>query len=215
MQPPSVFATGLPGGVDELLLRMLAKAPRDRLGYADDVAAALERLGAAPVPAPVAPRSYTYRPSLAGRTTELEGFDKLLVRLGKGIGGAAVLIGESGAGKTRLAAEVATRASAMDIHVITCECEPIGDEVHGAPLHSLRPLLRAVADVWREASTARTLRLASALAAYEPSLAALAPPIDEHIDPVAVRFRVLAVLRDDLDELAREQRVLLVIDDLQ
>lgn len=214
-QPPSVFATGLPGGVDELVLRMLAKAPRDRLGYAHDVASALERLGAAPVAAPVVPRSYTYRPSLAGRTTEVEGFDKLLLRLGKGMGGAAVLIGESGAGKTRLAAEVATRASSMDIRVVTCECEPIGDEVHGAPLHSLRPLLRAVADVWREASTERTLRLASALAAFEPSLAELAPPVDDYIDPVTMRFRVLAVLRDVLVELAREERVLLVIDDLQ
>ncbi len=214
-QPPSAFATGLPRGTDELLLRMLAKAPRDRLGYARDVASALERLGAAPVAAPVVPRSYTYRPSLAGRTAELEGLDRLLLRLAKGLGGAAVLIGESGAGKTRLAAEAATRASAMEIRVITCECEPVGDEVHGAPLHSLRPLLRAIADVWREGANERTLRAASVLAAYEPSLAELAPPLDEHIDPVTMRFRVLAVLRDVLVELAREERVLLVIDDLQ
>ncbi|MBV8761878.1 MAG: protein kinase [Deltaproteobacteria bacterium] len=214
-QPPSTFADGLPRGVDDLLLRMLAKAPRDRLGYARDVATALERLGAAPVTAPVVPRSYTYRPSLAGRTTELEGLDKLLLRLGKGLGGAVALIGESGAGKTRLAAEVATRASAMDIRVITCECEPVGDEVHGAPLHSLRPLLRAIADVWREGASERALRGASVLAAYEPSLAELVPPLDEHIDPVTMRFRVLAVLRDVLVELAREERVLLVIDDLQ
>ncbi|HSN30812.1 MAG TPA: protein kinase, partial [Kofleriaceae bacterium] len=214
-QPPSTFATGLPRGTDELVLRMLAKAPRDRLGYARDVAAGLERLGAAPVAAPVVPRSYTYRPSLAGRTTELEGIDRLLLRLGKGLGGAAVLIGESGAGKTRLAAEAATRASAMEMRVITCECEPVGDEVHGAPLHSLRPLLRAIAEVWREGATERTLRAASVLAAFEPSLAELAPPLDEHIDPVTMRFRVLAVLRDVLVELAREDRVVLVIDDLQ
>jgi len=214
--PPSAHATGLSRGIDDLVLRMLAKAPRHRLGYARDVAAALERLGAQPAPTPViVPRSYTYRPSLAGRTAELEGLEKLLGRLAKGFGGCAVLVGESGAGKTRLAAEVATRASANDIRVITCECEPVGEEVHGAPLHSLRPLLRAVADIWRESPTEKQVRAASVLATYEPALAEIGPPITGHIDPIAMRFRVLAVLRDVIVELAREERLLLVIDDLQ
>lgn len=218
--PPTELATGLPTGTDELMVRLLAKRPRDRLGYARDVAAALERLGAAPVATVIAPRSYTYRPSLAGRTAELEGLDKLLVKLGKGFGGCAVLVGESGAGKTRLAAEVATRAQPMDIRVITCECEPLGvDEVHGVPLHSLRPLLRALAETWREAllpeKRDRLARMASVLAPYEASLAEISPAATDHIDPVAMRFRVLAVLRDAVVELARDERLLLVIDDLQ
>jgi tetratricopeptide (TPR) repeat protein len=209
----------LPPELDTLVLRLLAKLPRDRLGYARDVAAALERLGAAPATVPlVVPRSYTYRPSLAGRTAELEGLDKLLVRLGKGFGGAAVLVGESGAGKTRLAAEVATRAQPMDIRVIVCECEPIGGDDVRAPLHALRPLLRAIADIWRESppeDADRARRAAAVLAPFEPALAELAPAPAEHIDPIAQRFRVLAVLRDVVVELARDNRLLLVIDDLQ
>jgi serine/threonine protein kinase/tetratricopeptide (TPR) repeat protein len=214
-EPPSAYVPGLAPAIDELLLRMLAKQPRDRLGYARDVATALERLGAPPIATPVAPRSYTYRPSLAGRATELDRLEDHLRRLHKGQGGACVLVGESGAGKTRLAAEVATRARANNLRVITCECEPVGDEVHGAPLSSLRPMLRAIADVWREDGLDRAPRIASVLAPFEPALAALAAPTTEHIDPIAMRFRVLSLLRDIVVELASDEPLLLVIDDLQ
>jgi tetratricopeptide (TPR) repeat protein len=168
------------------------------------------------------PRSYTYRPCLAGRTDMIGALDSFLLRLASGTGGCAVLIGESGVGKTRLAAEIATRAQAHEVRVITCESEPIsasGDELRGAPLHPLRPLLRAVADLCRDGGAQETARLlgpsGAVLAPYEPALAGLAQPITEHIDPIAVRFRVLAVLRDVLVELARGERLLIVIDDLQ
>ena len=223
--PPSVIAPEVPPGFDELVARLLAKAPRDRIGYAQDVAAALERLGAprsrAPELAP-APRAYTYRPSLAGRTGMVHAFDRLLERLADGVGGSGVLIGESGAGKTRLAAEVATRANEHDLRVITGECEPISaarDVLRGAPLHPLRPLLRAVADRCRDGGAAETERLlgrsGGVLAVYEPALASLVPPPGDHVDPVAMRFRVLAAMRDVIVELARGERLVLVIDDLQ
>ncbi|NVB80784.1 MAG: protein kinase [Kofleriaceae bacterium] len=220
--PPRVMVPALPLAFEELVLRLLAKQPRDRLGYAQDVGAALERLGAKGTSSPdlTPPRSYTYRPSLAGRTDEIQALDALMRKLADGTGGCAVLIGESGVGKTRLAAEIATLAGGHGIRVITCECEPIGttaDELHGSPLHPLRPVLRAFADLCRDGVRSAIDVLGpsvSVLAAYEPALAGLAPPLTEHIDPVAMRFRVLAVLRDVLVEVARAGRLLVVLDDL-
>ncbi len=46
--PPSGCVVGVPPGLDDLVLHLLQKRPRDRPGYAADVAAALARLGAAP-----------------------------------------------------------------------------------------------------------------------------------------------------------------------
>jgi len=228
--PPSRHAPAIPAAFDDLVLRLLAKAPRDRIGYAGDVASALGRLGAAPPgPAPddaaLAPRAYTYRPGLAGRTQLIAAHDDFLVRLAAGTGGCAALIGESGVGKTRLAGEIATRALEHDIRVITGECEPIGparddlrDDLRAAPLHPLRPLLRAIADRCGDDPTAAARLLGDAaglLAVYEPALARIAAPATERLEPAAVRFRVLAALRDALGELADDGPVLLVLDDLQ
>jgi tetratricopeptide (TPR) repeat protein len=224
-EPPSVHAPGLPQGFDELVLRMLAKPPRDRIGYADDVATALERLGAPPRQAfdvALAPRAYTYRPGLAGRSELITHHDDILRRLADGIGGCGALLGESGVGKTRLASEIATRALATGLRVITGECEPIStapDDRRGAPLHPLRPLLRLIADRCRDEGPEAAARLLGRsggyLAAYEPQLAELAPPLTDHVKPDAARFLVLAALRDLLAEHARTGPVLVVLDDLQ
>ncbi|MFT3695103.1 MAG: AAA family ATPase [Kofleriaceae bacterium] len=123
-----------------------------------------------------------------------------------------VLAGESGIGKTRIASELAVRAHELGIRTITGECD-----AHGSPLHPLRPLLRAIAERCREDGVARRMLgpLGGLLATYEPSLAGLAPPITDRIDPTVARFRVLSVLRDSIKELAIDEPLLLVIDDLQ
>ncbi|HEY4242214.1 MAG TPA: AAA family ATPase [Kofleriaceae bacterium] len=224
--PPSAHAQTLPRGFDELVMQMLAKRPRDRIGYAEDVAVRLEALGASPavaIPGVARPRAYTYRPELAGRTALLDVLDTCLLRLAGGAGGCALLSGESGVGKTRVAGELATRAHDHDVRVITGECEPIslraGDEMHGAPLHPLRPLLRAVADRARDGGAGEAARLlgphGGLLAAYEPALAGLAPLVEDRLEPAAARFRVLAVLRDVIREHTLGAPTLLVIDDLQ
>jgi len=226
--PPSRFVPRA-ARFDDVVMRMLAKAPRERFGYAEDVAAALEAAGAerrtAMTDRPRA-RAYTYRPRLAGRTEQLAKLDAHMGRVAYGVGGSAVLVGESGAGKTRLAGEIATRAAgSWDLRVITGECEPVAvaEDVRGAPLHPLRPLLRAIADRCREGGRVEADRLlgfdGGLLAAYEPALAGFARTIDR-VGPTAgaaaaARYRVLSVLREVVATLTMSEPVLLVLDDLQ
>ncbi|MBL9016546.1 MAG: protein kinase [Myxococcales bacterium] len=206
---------------DELLLRMLAKSPRDRIGYVDDVAAALSSGRRRPKA-----RAYTYRPRLAGRAEIIAEIQPYIARVAGGIGCGAALIGESGAGKTRLAGEIATRAASQwDLRVITGECQPVavGEDVRAAPLHPLRPLLRAIADRCREGGRTESERLLGVdgglLVAYEPALAGFAKTIDRvgvgAMSGAAQRHRVLSVLRDVVAALTVAEPVLLVIDDLQ
>ncbi|MCE9667489.1 protein kinase [Myxococcus stipitatus] len=228
--PPSLRVAGIPVGLDALVLRLLAKKPQERPGYAEDVAAALEALGAeGAVPsAQAAPRTpaYLYRPDMAGRGGELGRLTAALDAAERGQGGRVFLGGESGAGKTRLALELASEAAWRRMAVVTGECIPLGvggADVHAAPLHPLRPLLLAVADRCNERGAEETRRLLGprgpVLAPYEPSLAQL-PGAAEHPAPAPLpapdaRARVLSALRETLRALAEDQPLLLVLDDLQ
>src|SRR5262249_44808926 len=109
--PASELVEGVPPRLDALLLRLLAKPPAERLGYADDVAAVLAELGAEPAP-PIEPRprAYLYRPRFVGREKLLETFGLWLAEARAGSGRIALLGGESGVGKTRLALETARLA---------------------------------------------------------------------------------------------------------
>src|SRR5262249_31308281 len=67
--PPSQLVDGVPPALDTLVLRLLQKTPEDRIGHADDVAAALAELGADGWDEAEAPRPqpYLYRPGFSGR----------------------------------------------------------------------------------------------------------------------------------------------------
>ena len=215
--PPSAFVDGVAPPLDELLRRLLAKRPRDRLGHAEDAIAALDELGVPPErPLGPRPRAYVYRPALAGRDAALDELGRAARGALRGDGGCWLIAGESGMGKTFLAMEAA-RASTQ-LEVVAGTCAPVG-----TPLHPLQRLFDRVIDRCVAGGRAETDRLlgprGKILAAHEPAFARLP---GQHLYPeppplhgLAARDRLLGAVADTLAALADEQPVLLLLDDLQ
>lgn len=222
----SSFAEDVAPGLDELLSRLLAKNPRDRIGHADEVERLLGALGAEGIsePGPSA-RPYLFRPSFSGRgqaTTDVV----TLVSASSEEGRVVILEGESGVGKTRLAMEAARMAKRGGIRVLTGECSPVVNQSarsQGTVLHPFQPLLLHVADLVRERGSTTFDDLlngrALVLARVEPQIMLLEDarrlPSLVPLSADAERARMLSALMETLAALGREKRTFLLIDDVQ
>jgi len=224
--PPSEVVAGIPSELDALILQLLAKDPRDRIGHADDVAQALAALGARDWPSEALPRgrAYLYQPRLVGRDealrTMLEGIDS-----SRKLGGLLLVGGESGIGKTSLSAEAARLAYQREYEVVTSECpagEP-GRTERSAPLSAFRPLLRHIVEHCLVGGPKVTDRVVGPwhrlLASIEPAFSQL-EPTGESVDPAglpvqAALERLLGALTETIVAFAGESMaLLLVVDDL-
>jgi serine/threonine protein kinase/tetratricopeptide (TPR) repeat protein len=216
---PSGLVQDVPPALDELILRLLEKQPRERLGHADAAAAVLGRLGASDGACGPRPRPYVYRPGFVGREAQLELLSAALRRLESGEGALLLLGGESGAGKTRLALELGRMASARGLLVLTGENVERG----ARPLQALRGPLQALADRCRERGAEEAGRIFGAraplLALHVPAVlglpgqAAQAAPAE--LPPDQARERMLQCLAQTLEAVAAQGPLLLILDDLQ
>jgi serine/threonine protein kinase/tetratricopeptide (TPR) repeat protein len=226
--PPSHLATDVSPELDRLVLNLLAKEPRDRWGYVDDVADALE--GFAPELRRAAehnPRAtYIYRPPFVGREEDRRRLSEAIRRLiREGKGGQVYLSGESGVGKTRLAMEAMTEATREGLSVVLSACGADGahdDSVPEAPLAAFAPALLAVVDHCRTHGSGESQRVFGTrgriLAPYQPGIATL-PEYRDFPRPVelvgpAASARVRSALLDTLLAFAEVRPCVLLIDDL-
>jgi hypothetical protein len=217
--PLATLAPRLPRELHVLVGRLLAKRPRDRLGHAQDVAAALAACGAAGEIDPVPPRAYVYRPGLAGRGDALESLRAVLRAPRSGVGRLALVAGESGVGKTRLLAEVIREAQERRLTVLMGECQ----HQASAPLEALRRPLQAIADSCRDRDAEEVDRVfgerGRILALYVPEVLELAGQ-ERHPDPPTLpprqaEERLLTSLARTFAAFAADRPMLLVLDDLQ
>ncbi|MEZ4313338.1 MAG: protein kinase [Polyangiaceae bacterium] len=227
---PSARVTGLSVELEDLMLRLLAPAPRDRVGHASDVVRVLARQGAEPWPVEVpAARGYVYRPALAGRDEALARMRGGLKAVLGGRGGLWLLRGESGVGKTYLAMAAARDASLAGARPVVCACEPLGVDVSveeepagEAPLTALAPVFQALVDACLE-DPARAEQIvgkrARVLAVCAPAIAELpcfeAAPEPPELPQAAARERLFGALAESLAALSSERPIVLFVDDLQ
>ncbi|CAN0497844.1 unnamed protein product, partial [Laminaria digitata] len=225
---PSTRVSALPTGFDALCERLLAKAPSERIGHARVVAGALESLGVATVSWPDAPtpRPYLYKPGLAGREALTRHLHELVLSVKAGAPHALAISGESGAGKSRVAAELIARARSQQMLAMSSQCQLMDagtdESLVGDPLHAFAPMLRNVADACLQEGPQWTARLlgsrARILSPYAPFLKEL-PTIDRSAppparDPEAARRRLFFALAQTLEQATVRRPTLFLFDDL-
>ena len=146
-----------------------------------------------------------------GRSRELAELEAALADASAGRPSLAFIAGESGVGKTRLLQELERGALAAEARVVSGECVALGDdELPYAPIvAALRSLTRDGDPVLDELGPATRAGLASLLPELAP---ATALPVMDRDAPA--QSRVFEALLTLLDQLGRDEPVLLAIEDL-
>ena len=154
------------------------------------------------------------RSGFVGRERELRALESLLDEASSGSGRAAMLVGEPGIGKTRLARELAAVARARGATVLWGTCA----ERHTPPFG---PWVEAASE---HVAAAGPAQLSAHLGTSLPVLAELVPALAERLPdlaasielaPSASRVRAYEALSRLLLDAAAESWLVLVLDDLQ
>ncbi len=222
--PPRAFRPDVPPPLEAMILRLMAKDPALRFDSARAVLDALDELPglegpAAPPAAPVTDRvallEQLVRGRLVGRAAELQQLRELWRRAQQGQGHLALISGEPGAGKTRLACEVTVYAQLNGAVILRGGCYE-----YEATTPYL-PLVEALRG-WVHAQPVESLREAVGPTASE--LVKLAPEIETRLGPLPPspalspneeRLRLFDHVARFVQGLAAGRGVLLFIDDLQ
>jgi len=216
--PPRRYRAELPAGLEPLILRLLAKDPASRFASAAEVAAALGAVGtdaAGPdLPAAMTIEGLT-RGRMVGRRAELARLQELWRAAAQGGCHLALISGEPGIGKTRLAFELSATAQLDGAVVLGGGCYE--NEATTPYLPFLEAFRRVVRDCDDE-------RLAALLGDSAAEIARLAPEIESRLGPFEdrgslapqeERLRLFDHVARFLVRLAAPGGLLFFIDDLQ
>lgn len=213
----------MPAALDALVLRLLAKRPQDRFGYAVDVARALDAiLGARAEPTRAS--WYIYRSPLVGRAELMRRLEGAVSDACKGRGAFVVLRGESGSGKTRLALELLQATQHHKALVVARGLDAVGErDADTSPLRAFRPLLparrrcvqgphrrRAEDALRRRPRRAREDRPRAGRGAARDGLVG-----PERARAAGARERVLTAVVEVARAVSSERPLVMVFDDLQ
>lgn len=153
-------------------------------------------------------------PPLIGRQHVLQTFEECLATAADGAFQFLVLVGEPGAGKTRLLAELARAAGERGLPVLWGRAAEYEQQMpFGMVIDALDDRLETRADLLPDALGPAATR---ALATVFPSLSAAQQPGDAELgtDQTGLaRYRLYRVIRQLLDELARPAGLVLILDD--
>jgi predicted ATPase len=222
--PPSTYNAAIPPLLDALIVRLLSKRPEDRFSSAAETQHALESLksdnqssGTLAAQAlleelPLLDR--IVRGRLVGRQTESQQLRELWRRAQQGHGHLALISGEPGVGKTRLANETIVVAQLGGAVILRGGCY---EYEAATPYLPFAEALRA----WAEPQSSDDLKNLLGSTAFE--LAKLVPELEQKIGPIPPnpslpaneeRLRLFDHIARFLQKISVERSLLLFIDDL-
>jgi tetratricopeptide (TPR) repeat protein len=217
VRPPSSYDPAIPRRWERLILRLLAKDPADRPGFARHAIDALTEPAARPHVTERAPSApiHLYRSPLVGRAETLARLRARLAQTDVGDGNGKVLIrGERGMGKTRLAIELLQDALRQRAIVLRVECAPPQEGDREPVFSALRAVLSALRDHNEEAPLAEATAALNAGEEAVEALGRLAREQDGAANGSASNAALTAVIEAVRAICARRTTVLL-IDDLE
>jgi tetratricopeptide (TPR) repeat protein len=224
--PPSTHNPAIPMALDAIILKLLEKNPADRPASGSDVDAALAQLTSDALelalsesPAEFSLLQRIVRGRLVGRQAELAQLHLLWQMAWQGQAHLALISGEPGAGKTRLANELLVEARLRGIPVLQGSCyeyeaitpylpfvEALRDWIHYQPAEHLRKVLGL------DQGTAIAAELARLAPEIETKLGPQPP--NPPLSPEEARSRLFDYLAIFLTSLAEAKGLVLFIDDL-
>ena len=216
--PPRTLCSDVPDWLERIVTRLLSKDRDDRFADASELRTALEAAGdsarAADTIESVAFLEGLVRGRLVGRSAELDQLRQIWMRSTEGHGQIALVSGEPGAGKTRLARELSVAARLTGATILTGGCYEYEATTPYLPfVEALRQWVHRVPDDVLQrtvgSGAAELARLAPELA---DRIGPLAPP--PTLEPQEERLRLFDHVARFLQTLAHEQPVLLVFEDL-
>lgn len=209
-QAPDLTYLDIPPTLKTVLARLLAKKPSDRYPDASTTMTALCEAVSRPLPIEtIATReSFLQAAPFIGRQNEMA---QLLVALDEartGTGSTWLVEGESGIGKSRLLQELRTQALVRGMIVLRGQTQQDGGGAYHLWTEALRPLLLLTPLNDLEAAVLHSLipDLTRLLERAIPD----APPLEAK----AAQTRLLLTITDLLQRVAKQQPVLLLLEDL-
>ncbi len=216
---PTWHNPDVPAALEELVLRMLAKAPDDRPESATKVREALDIISAATTETRIDLGEANPLDRLAGgifvgREREMEELRASVDSAQGGHGRLVLLVGEPGIGKTRTADEVATYARLRGMQILVGRCY----EGEGAP--AFWPWVQVIRSYVMERDPALlagemgtgAADIAQVVSEIRERLPDLPPPLQ--MEPEQARFRLFDSVTTFLKNASRGRPLMLVLDDL-
>jgi len=217
--PPRTHRPDVEPGLERFVMRLLAKSPDDRYPSAREALQALDAMAAGAAPSEEAPAESTLldqlvRGRLVGRGAELERLRDVWRSTLQGRAQLALVSGEPGVGKSRLAREMVVAARVDGAVVLAGGCYEFEATT------PYLPFVEAIA-AWARGRDDAALR--EALGGTAPEIARLVPGIDSRLGPFAAppalapheeRIRLFDAVARLLRSLAARRGLLVFLDDV-
>jgi len=193
----------MPDELDELVMSLMSLDPMKRPKSAAEVIDWLSAIGQLdPDDAPAVARSFFTSAPLCGRAHQTGNIGQHIQRAARGKGGAVILEGSSGTGKSRMLADAGLFAQTCGVAAL----HAIAHEQRGASYALAHELITAAQQLMPvEAEKAGASKIPWPRK----------QDVTAKLDPVDQRARLQQVLREVFTGMARERPVLITIDDLE